>query len=172
MQSIGDFAENLINEQVGSIRSGKQLPPTSQSNGMTPAGKDISNVEVPDSFMKEVLGEAFHPQDTPAVEEIPELVWEQPEEPQTSQALTEETAQQLVPLLEEVRDLLKEMGTTAGMMGVNLGGPGKDNESWEKMEKGYGYKKSKASNLPNLSGKKSKKAVLKASIRSKLKRNK
>ena len=169
MQSIGDFAENLINEQIGGIKSGKQLPP-SQSNGMTPAGKDISNVEVPDSFMKEVLGEAFHPQDTPAVEEIPELVWEEPAEPQAPQSLTEETAQQLVPLLEEVRDLLKEMGTTAGMMGVNLGGPGKDNESWEKMEKGYGYKKSKASNLPNLSGKKTKKQILKQSIRNKLKK--
>ena len=172
MQSIGDFAETLINEQVGNIKQGKATLPTSQGNGLAPAGKDISNVVVPDSFMKEVLGEAFHPQDTPAVDEVPELVWDQPEEPQAPQALTEETAQQLVPLLEEVRDLLKEMGTTAGMMGVNLGGPGKDNESWEKMEKGYGYKKSKASNLQNLSGKKSKKAVLKASIRSKLKRNK
>jgi len=163
MQSIGDFAENLINEQVGGIKSGKQLPP-SQSNGMTPAGKDISNVEVPDSFMKEVLGEAFHPQDTPAVEEIPELVWEEPAEPQAPQSLTEETAQQLVPLLEEVRDLLKEMGTTAGMMGVSLGGPCKDDESWEKVEKGYGYK------TPKSSGLKTKKEVLKQSIRNKLKK--
>ncbi len=171
MQSIGDFAEKLINEQVGGIKSGKQLPP-SQSNGMTPAGKDISNVEVPDSFMKEVLGEAFHPQDTPAVEEIPELVWSGDEGKLASQALTEETAQQLVPLLEEVRDLLKEMGTTAGMMGVNMAGPQKDNESYEQIEKGYGYIKAKPSNLPNLSGKTSKKAVLKASIRSKLNKRK
>jgi hypothetical protein len=137
---------------------------------MTPAGKDISNVEVPDSFMKQILGEAHNPQDTPAVDEIPELVWEQPEEPQAPQSLTEETAQQLVPLLEEVRDLLKEMGTTAGMMGVNLAGPGNDENSYEKLEKGYGYIKAKPSKLPNLSGKKSKKAILKASIRNKLKK--
>ena len=70
---------------------------------------------------------------------------------------------------EEVRDLLKEMGTTAGMMGVNLGGPGKDNESWEQVEKGNGYKKSKPSNLPGTEAK-TKKAILKASIRSKLKK--
>ena len=165
MQSIGDFAENLINEQIGGIKSGKTLPP-SQNNGLAPAGKDIRNVEVPDTFMKEVLGESFHPQDTPAVESIPELVWEEPEEAQPVQALTEETAQQLVPLLEEVRDLLKEMGTTAGMMGVNLAGPGKDQESYEKMEKKYGYISSKASKLPG----DSRKNILKQSIRNKLKK--
>jgi hypothetical protein len=169
MHSIGDFAENLINEQLGSIKEGKELPPN-QNSGLAPAGKDISNIEVPDSFMKEILGEAFHPQDTPTVEEIPEIVWDQPEQPQPAQALTEETAQQLVPLLEEVRDLLKEMGTTTGMLGVNLGGPGKDQKSYEKLERGYGYKTSTPSNLPNLQGKKSKKAILKASIRSKLRK--
>jgi hypothetical protein len=171
MQSIGDFAANLINEQVGDIKSGKALPP-SLSNGLTPAAKDIRNVEVPDSFMKEVLGEAFHPQDTPAVDSIPELVWEEPESPQEPKApesLTEETVQQLVPLLEEVRDLLKEMGTTAGSMGgVNLAGPGKDQESYEKMEKKYGYISSKPSKLPG----DSRKNILKQSIKSKLRKRK
>tara|TARA_R110001583_G_scaffold29527_1_gene103382 strand:+ start:343 stop:855 length:513 start_codon:yes stop_codon:yes gene_type:complete len=167
MDSIGDFAENLINEQLGGIKSGKQLPP-SLGGGPTPNSKDIRNIEVPDSFMKEVLGEAFHPQDTPATDKgIPELVWTEPEaveEPKAPESLTEETAQQLVPLLEEVRDLLKEMGTTAGMMGVNLAGPGKDQESYAKMEKKYGYISSKPSKLPG----DSRKSILKQSIRNKL----
>ena len=169
MGSIGDFAENLINEQLGGIKSGKQLPP-SLGGGPTPAGKDIRDVVVPDSFMKQVLGENFHPQDTPATDKgIPELVWTEPEaveEPKAPESLTEETAQQLVPLLEEVRDLLKEMGTTAGMMGVNLAGPGKDQESYEKMEKKYGYISSKPSKLPG----DSRKSILKQSIRNKLKK--
>ena len=119
MNSIGDFAEKLINEQVGNIKQGKQLPP-SQGSNLTPNGKDISNVTVPDSFMKQVLGESFHPQETPAVEAIPELVWEQPEESIAPETLTEETAQQLVPLLEEVKSLLKEM-TAAATMSGNIG---------------------------------------------------
>ena len=169
MDSIGDFAENLINEQLGGIKSGKQLPP-SLGGGPTPVGKDIRDVVVPDSFMKQVLGENYHPQDTPATDKgIPELVWTEPEaveEPKAPESLTEETAQQLVPLLLEVRDLLKEMGTTAGMLGVNLGGSTKDDESWEKMEKGYGYKSSKSSKLPG----DSRKSILKQSIRNKLKK--
>lgn len=167
MESIGDFAEKLILNQVGSIKEGTELPPSANRSGMSPAGRDISNVEVPDSFMKEILGESFHPQDTPADDAIPELVWDGEEPQETPQALTEETAQQLVPLLEEVRNLLKEM-TTAGMMGVNLGGPAKDNASWEKMEKGYGYQPTKKPTLPG----NSKKEVLKQSIRSKIKRRK
>ena len=163
MDSISDFAENLILNQVNSIREGKELPPTAGGNGLTPAGRDISKVKVPDSFMTELLGEAYHPQDTPTVKEIPELVWTDPEEseePKSPQSLTEETAQQLVPLLEEVKSLLKEM-CTAGMMGVNMGGPAKDDESWDKVEKGNGYKTPKTS-------KTSRKDVLKTAINAKL----
>ena len=180
MNSIGDFAERLINEQVGNIKQGKQLPP-SQGGNLTPDGKDITNVTVPDSFMKQILGENFHPQETPAAETIPELVWTQPEAPQPPQtlteeplgpqALTEETAQQLVPLLEEVKTLLKEMtaaATMSGNIGVNLGGPAKDEESWEGMEKKYGYKKSIPSKLPG----DSRKSILKNSIKNRLKKRK
>jgi hypothetical protein len=167
MDSIGDFAQNLILNQVEGIKEGKELPPSARDNGLTPAGRDISRVKVPDSFMTELLGEAYHSQDSPAVDEIPEIVWEQPEEPKAPQALTEETAQQLVPLLEEVKDLLKEM-TSCGMMGANLGAPSKDDESWEKIEKSYGYKSPKTSKLPGDSRKK----VLKNAIRAKLKKRK
>tara|TARA_R110002124_G_scaffold116153_1_gene272431 strand:+ start:1315 stop:1857 length:543 start_codon:yes stop_codon:yes gene_type:complete len=180
MDSIGDFAERLINEQVGNIKQGKQLPP-SQGGNLTPNGKDITNVTVPDSFMKQILGENFHPQETPADETIPELVWTQPEAPQPPQtlteeplgpqALTEETAQQLVPLLEEVKTLLKEMtaaATMSGGIGVNLGGPCEDDKSYEAIEKSYGYKKSIPSKLPG----DSRKSILKNSIKNRLKKRK
>ena len=161
MNSIGDFAEQLILNQTKSIREGKELPPQAKTDGLAPAGRDISNVEVPDDFMREVLGESFHPQDTPAVDAIPELVWSDAEPEQAPQSLTEETAQQLVPLLEEVRDLLKEMSTT-GMMGVNMAGPQKDDERISKTEKKYGYISARPAN--------SRKDILKQSIRNKLKR--
>ena len=161
MNSIGDFAEQLILNQTKSIREGKELPPQAKTDGLAPAGRDISNVEVPDDFMREVLGESFHPQDTPAVDAIPELVWSDAEPEQAPQSLTEETAQQLVPLLEEVRDLLKEMSTT-GMMGVNMAGPQKDDERISKTEKNYGYISARPAN--------SRKDILKQSIRNKLKR--
>ena len=165
MQGIGDFAERLINEQVGNIKEGKELPPGTPQNGLAPAGKDISKVKVPDSFMKEVLGESFHPQDTPTTDSIPELVWSDSEEaeapPQEPEVLTEETIKQLVPLLEEVRDLLKEM-TSTGSIGVNMAGPQKDSNSWAKIEKKYGYLTAKPA--------KTRKQVLKQSIRNKLKR--
>ena len=162
MDSISDFAENLILNQVNSIKEGKELPPTVGGNGLTPAGRDISKVKVPDSFMTELLGEAYHPQDTPTVKEIPELVWTDPEEseePRSPQSLTEETAQQLVPLLEEVKSLLKEM-VSCGMLGT---GPGTstDSVSWDKAEKGNGYKTPKTS-------KTSRKDVLKTAINAKL----
>lgn len=161
MNSIGDFAEQLILNQTQSIREGKELPPQAKANGLAPAGRDISNVEVPDDFMRQVLGESFHPQDTPAAEAIPELVWSDAEPEQAPKSLTEETAQQLVPLLEEVRDLLKEM-STAGNMGVNMAGPQKDDGCIGKTEKKYGYISARPAN--------SKKDILKQSIRSKLKR--
>lgn len=161
MRTIGDFAEQLILNQTQSIKEGKELPPQAKSSGLAPAGRDISNVEVPNDFMREILGESFHPQDTPTSDSIPELVWSDAEPEQAPQSLTEETAQQLVPLLEEVRDLLKEM-STAGAMGVNLAGPQKDDSCIGKEEKKYGYISARPA--------KTKKDILKQSIKSKLKR--
>lgn len=165
MKSIGDFAEQLILNQTQSIKEGKELPPEAKSSGLAPAGRDISNVEVPDTFMREVLGESFHPQDTPPADSIPELVWSEAESEKPAQSLTEETAQQLVPLLEEVRDLLKEMSaaaTTTGQIGVNLAGPQKGYSCIGKEEKKYGYISARPV--------KSKKDILKQSIRNKIRK--
>ena len=134
-----------------------------RANGLAPAGKDISNVEVPDTFMQQVLGESFHPQETPAAETIPEIVWNEEEPEQPVQSLTEETAQHLVPLLEEVRDLLKEMccGTSSGQLGINLAGPQRDMPT-DAIEKKYGYISARPV--------KSKKDILRKSIQGRLKR--
>ena len=132
MNSIGDFAESLILGNVEDIKKGKSLPPKLEEAKTASSGapaKDVSQIKVPDEMMQQILGEGFHPQDTPPAEGIPELVWEQPEEeeatPQEPSYLTEGTGQQLVSLLEEVKGLiddLKEM-TTCGMIGTNMAGP-------------------------------------------------
>lgn len=169
MRSIGDFAESLIQEQVNNVRSGKELPPNvvSKQKGLAPAGIDISKTKVPNSFMKEILGEQFTPQEAEPVDSIPELQWNDPSKKESKkepQQLTEETAKQLFPLLEEVRDLLKEMccGTTTGMLGTTMGGAKGDYASG--IEKKYGYIQSKPAPA------KTRKQVLKASIKAKLKR--
>lgn len=162
MNSIGDFAESLILGNVEDIKAGKSLPPKLEEAKAASAGapaKDVSQIQVPDDMMRQILGEGFSPQDTPPAEGLPELVWEQPEEeaPAAEPAyLTEETGQQLVSLLEEVKGLvddLKEM-TTCGMIGTNMGGPVAD--PMKNLEKSY--------RKPT----KSKKAVLKAAIQNRL----
>jgi hypothetical protein len=161
-KSIGDFAESLILEQVNNVTTGKELPPSQSGKSLAPAGRDISKVSVPSSFMKEILGEQFTPQDAEPAKGMPSLVWveeEEPEEKPQPVVLTEETGSQLVSLLEEVRDLLKEM-TTTGMIGTNFAGSSGD--AFKSVEKKYGYK------LPKPA--KDKKSILKASIKARLKK--
>lgn len=138
MQSIGDFAEALILGQVDDVKSGKALAPSleeaASNSGSAPA-KDIRNIEVPNAMMKQILGEGYT-QEEPAFETQPELVWTDPEgEPEPApapQQLTEETAQTLIGMIEEMKGMISElkmlqemsMGTTAGALGCNLGGPG------------------------------------------------
>jgi hypothetical protein len=146
VNSIGDFAESLILGQVEDIKQGKSLPPKleeAKATANAPA-KDISNIEVPNEMMREILGEGFHPQDTPPAETMPELVWNQPEPEPEPQVITEETAQELISLVEEVKGIvadLKEM-TTAGALGVNLAGPCEDPM---KKISSKGYRKPKSS---------------------------
>ena len=120
MKSIGDFAESLILGEVADVASGKASHPRASvsEQSLPPAGKDISKVKVPESFRKEILGESYQP-----VEEPEEVVEEVVQE---GEMITEETAQEMVSLLKDVRNLLSEMmtmGTTsAGSIGVNLAG--------------------------------------------------
>ena len=123
MKSIGDFAESLILGEVADVASGKAIHPKASvsEQSLPPAGKDISKVKVPESFRKQILGESYQPVEEPE-EVVEELV-------QEGEMITEETAQEMVSLLKDVRNLLSEMmtmGTTsAGSIGVNLAGPTK-----------------------------------------------
>jgi len=170
MNSIGDFAESLILGEIKNIQEGNSLPSSAPTQG-APAGKDIRNIAVPDTMMKEILGESYTPpEDT--VDAIPELVWtdpntpEQEEKPSSPVMIMESTAQELIPLLNEVKSLLTELtaaATTSGNLGVNLAGPSK---SWEKIEKSYGYRKTLKPTLP--SNRSAKKKIFKQSIKNKI----
>ena len=111
MESIGDFAENLISEELQSVHSGKALPPSMSSNqhNLAPAGKDIQGIQVPDEFMQQVLGEAYTPRKkaTPISESSDEPINE------NTSLLTEDTANELISLLSDVKGLLSEMMTAA-----------------------------------------------------------
>jgi len=130
MKSIGDFAESLILGEVADVASGKASHPKASvsEQSLPPAGKDISKVKVPESFRKQILGESYIP-----VEEPEEVVEEVVQE---GEMITEETAQEMVSLLKDVRNLLSEMmtmGTTsAGSIGVNLAGPTNPKEKKKK----------------------------------------
>ena len=127
MNSIGDFAESLILGEVSDVKSGKLSHPKVRvsEESLPPASRDISKIEVPESFRKEVLGESYTP-----VEPEEEVAQELEEEVfQETELITEDTAQEMVSLLKDVRNLLTEMmscgTTTAGGLGVNLAGPTK-----------------------------------------------
>lgn len=129
MKSIGDFAESLILGEVGDVKSGKASHPKAAmaEQSLPPAGKDISNIKVPESFRKQILGESYTPvEEEPEVEEVVEQELEE-EVYYETELITEETAQEMVSLLKDVRNLLSEMMscgmTTAGQLGVNLAGP-------------------------------------------------
>jgi len=164
MNSIGDFAQNLILDEVSDIQTGKISPPSMSTNTPqpAPAGKDIREVKVPATFMQEILGEEFVPPS-----EGEELVnreqppMEKPQEP-NSLMISENKVDELMVLLKEVKVLLSEMTmatTTTGQIGVNLAGPGK--RSTFKPKRGYAL--STKATLP--SNFKSAKAVLKDAIK-------
>lgn len=176
MDTIGSFAENLINEELNNIQEGNSSPSmSSDSLKLTPAGKDIKNVDVPDYFRQQVLRESYnYSNSTKNPTSFPELVWTDPEseseseeENSTPQILTESTAQELIPLLREIKAMLQEM-TTAGMLGTNMAGPQRVDRSFQNIETKHGYKKAKKSSLR--SKKPTRKQVLKKSIQRRIRK--
>ena len=158
MKSIGDFAASLIEGDLELIKEGKALPPRRDKNTpkVSPDQRDISQVEVPDDFREAViLGESYTP--TWPSQELDQ--YEEPEEQPTSPLtgeplpsaglLTESQGNEIISLLQEVKGMIEEM-TTAGALGVNFAGPAATNPSRKK--------------------KKTKKDVLKESLRSKVRR--
>ena len=181
MESISKFAEELIGQELNSIHEGKAVAPSTNTNTpkAAPAGKDIRNISVPDEFMQQILGESYHPQETISAEEMPEIVWTDSEEEaeevsknSTPEMLTESTAQNLIPLLEEVRNLLREMTaatTGSGNIGVNFAGPqASKGSSWAAIEKKYGYKKALKPTLSN--NRLKRKKALRQSIKRRIKK--
>ena len=153
MKSISDFAESLILGEVKDIQEGKAVSPSMATNTpqAAPAGKDIRDVKVPNSFMQEVLGEEFVPslqeEVLPEPEEEEVIHLEEPQE-NNSLVISEGTINELVVLLKEVKELLSEMtmGTTStGQIGVNLGGPGRGS----KLRPQRGYPIATPSTLPS-----------------------
>lgn len=95
-------------------------------------GSDNSKVEVPAEFYELVTGsKPKQARSAKAILEeatqIEEVLEEEEEEEilEESVLLTESTGQEIVSLLEEVRNLLSEMCGT-GSIGVNMGGPAPD----------------------------------------------
>ena len=112
-QSISSFAEQLLSEELGKIEAGEAPAPV---GGITPSPnqKDITRVEVPSSFLSEVLNEEVS--ETKAIPLTPKEPINEPDE--TS---LEDMALRLHELITEAQLLLKEM-TTVGALGVNLSG--------------------------------------------------
>ena len=114
MKSISDFAESLILGEVQDIQEGKAVSPSMATNTpqAAPAGKDIRDVKVPNSFMQEVLGEEFVPslqeEVLPEPEEEEVIHLEEPQE-NNSLVISEGTINELVVLLKEVKELLSEL---------------------------------------------------------------
>jgi hypothetical protein len=169
MNNISDFAENLILNEVKDISEGKASAPAMNKNTpAAPAGKDIRNVSVPDSFMQEILGEEFVPsaQEEEEIISTPVSTVEEPEEI-NNLMISEGKVDELLVLLREVKELLSEMTmatTTTGQIGVNFGGPGKQS----KAKPQRGYPKSKKATLP--SNLKSARDIFRQSLASKRRR--
>lgn len=105
---------------------------------------DISSVEVPDSFVNQILGEETASK--PKKEKV-EVQEQEQEVELTSTPLTEETAQRLIESLDKLTNQLNEM-TTTGSIGVNLAGPTHDQEvDRANRERGYETPKSRKEQL-------------------------
>jgi len=110
MQSIGDFAESLINSQVSDIKEGKAPIVGENSNLAEPGQRDVSHIDVPDNFSSQILKESFDVKTaTPIVEETV-----QKSEPE----INYEPLLRLNSILSEAQEILENLGTTTGGIGV------------------------------------------------------
>lgn len=126
-ESISSIAERLVLGDIAEIKSGKKILPNTNvvQPKAEPAGIDISKVDVSRDFLNQILSESFGVKKARNISD-PEPKQEMPVvEIQVSPAMNEaiERIDTLIAQLQAMRATLTEM-TTAGMMGVNLGGPG------------------------------------------------
>lgn len=118
--TIGDFAEKLM--ESGAVKPQNKSAPVQTPKAPVFEQRDISKVQVPDDFMKQVLGNKYTPQRTQ--NKVSKKVIQESTQVQPVQLLNEEKVDELISLLRDVKNLLSEM-TTAGSIGVNLAGPKK-----------------------------------------------
>jgi hypothetical protein len=104
--NIGDFAESLINSEVGAIKSGKKgFSPTVDKTWEQPGQPDITNIEVPSDFSSKVISESFNIETaTPIIEET-----SLPEPKQDTRI------ERLAEIVAEAQQILESLGTTVGM---------------------------------------------------------
>ena len=109
MQSIGDFAESLINSQVSDIKEGKALPMV-DSNLAEPGQRDVSQIEVPDNFSSQILRESFEVETkTPPVDKTHQ---------ETEPEVNYKSLLRLTSILSEAQEILETLGTGSGSIGV------------------------------------------------------
>ena len=158
MESIGDFAASIIAGDIENIREGKEVSPRMDKSTpkVEPNQRDIRQVEIPDSFMKSILGESV--EDPWVSNELSNIDLDPPvEEPENNimtgepldsvGLLTESQGESIISLLKELKSMISEM-TTTGSIGVNFAGP--------------------SATSPKPKKKKSRKDVLKESLRNRI----
>tara|TARA_R100000152_G_C6780737_1_gene213887 strand:- start:1328 stop:1804 length:477 start_codon:yes stop_codon:yes gene_type:complete len=119
VESIGDFALNLIEQELESPTPTSRNPFTGVQAEKGQA--DISDIEVPSNMRNQILNESFsveapqEPEEKPEVEEIPEIEISTPEEPQI---LHEHAAlvERFEGAVRELTSVLREM-TGSGFVG-------------------------------------------------------
>jgi hypothetical protein len=126
--NIGDFAESLINAEVGDIKSGKrQVSHTVDNTWKDPSQPDITSVAVPEAFSAKVLSESFNiaPKEPLVEQETPQ------KDPQDNRL------ERLSQIMSEAQQILESLSTTVGMLGAGpmLGGQKKKKDYRNSLEK-------------------------------------
>jgi len=135
--TVGSFAESLINSEIGKVQEDPSyISEATSTQSPGPNVPDLRQVEVPKSFMSQILGEEVEPE----VEQEPV----QSEPVESLQTLNEETVVLIEKLHSLVRDLdgvLSEL-TSTGMLGVRQGVHTRQASSFIKsLRSSNGYKK-------------------------------
>jgi hypothetical protein len=125
--TIGDFAEGLIASELGKVQEDPSYVSEAISTQQaSPNVPDVRTVQVPNNFMKEILGESTEPSSE---------VLEQPRKT----LLNEEDVvlfQKLHSLVKELDSVLSEM-TMTGHLGTAQCGPGNKSKAMKRGEDGY-----------------------------------
>ena len=143
-KSVGSIAEDIIRREIADIQEGKVAHQPGLPQSAPKDQLDISNVEVPASFMKRILNESVEEDalTEPSNWKKDDLIVDPQLDPSRNlfgndrgnTEVANELLQRFQSLLQEAEQLISEM-TTVGMLGVNLGGPQKKKKRKGKKKK-------------------------------------